>query len=153
MVRLIYAYQTLGDEEKARQLEATYSQLRSSTSIRAHFNRGLKAYSEKRYAVAVHEFQKVLEANPRNASVRTNLGYIYLDQQRLEQALEQFNQALLHDPNHANAHYGIALTYAAQGDPKKAIAHFQQYVSLEPSGHYSRTAKNKIRQLSSTPSR
>ena len=145
---LIRAYRALGRKDEARRTEGVYARLKSGASLRAHFNRGLKAYAEKRYPAAIREFRQVLAADPKNAPVRTNLGFIYFDQQRLGQALEQFGQALRHHPNHANAHYGIALTYAARGEYDRAIAHFQRYVALEPSGYYSRAAKNKIESLS-----
>jgi tetratricopeptide (TPR) repeat protein len=55
--------------------------------------------------LAIEEYRKVLEANPRNLRARYRLALLLKDLLRLEEALEEFNEILKIDPDFEGARY------------------------------------------------
>lgn len=142
--QLIGIYQELGREDDVREMVEMYERARAAREGEGHFKNGIKAYFERRFDVAAEEFEKSIKANPSNPAPYSNLGYIFFDTGRLDRAYEYHKKAIDIDPNFANSHYGLALIYKRWGDMKMAKKHWEEYLRVEPSGYYSRRAREEI---------
>lgn len=145
---LIYTYQTLGMNEKAEEAQKKYYDLQSKSEGKKHFIRGLKAFFERNYDVAVKEYKKALEVDPFVPNIYVNLGSAYTKMGQIDEAYESFNIALRLNPDHATAHYGLAQLYKEHGNFEMAKNHFEEYIRIEPSGNLSRKANRQIKELS-----
>src|SRR5882672_9363953 len=91
---------------------------------------GVAYTNQQRPADAQKYFEQALEADPKFAVARLNLGISLMGQQKLElarQALEEAAQQLLKDPY---AWYNLGLVYKDLGETEKAIAAFQHVTEL-----------------------
>lgn len=145
--KLIQLYQKKGMEKEAEKTIKMYESAKASTEGEEHFKTALKAFFEKKPYLAAEEYKKSIEVNPSNPEAYSNLGYIYYDMDMLTQAYEYQRKALDLDPDFANAHYGLALIYLKWNDPQSAKKHFQKYIEAEPSGYFTRRAREEIDKL------
>jgi tetratricopeptide (TPR) repeat protein len=131
-----------GRGDEAREVEERLSSLTARLPGREAFERGMRAYREKRYDDAIEAFQDALEKSPEHHPlIHANLGYAYLDSGRPESAARHFSRALELDAGHANAHYGLGILALRKGDPVSAQGHFRAYLRAEPAGYYARRAR------------
>lgn len=144
---LISTYRSLGMNKKAEAMERKYESAVTVSKAEEHFKAGLEAYLSKRYDIAAEEFKKSIDVNPWNPVPYSNLGYIYFGMGLVGPAFEYQKKALEIDPNYANAHYGLALIYKQAGDKERARQHWEEYLRLEPTGYYSRKAREEISAL------
>ncbi|OIO39627.1 MAG: hypothetical protein COT00_01950 [Candidatus Omnitrophica bacterium CG07_land_8_20_14_0_80_50_8] len=71
-----------------------------SETAEMHYNLGVFYTENKKYTIAVKEFQRALDFNPNNAKVHYNLGYLYSEEfDRHDEALAHFKRFLEIDPN------------------------------------------------------
>ncbi len=115
-----------------------FAQLREQLAI-AHNNYGVQLGDQKQWDLAVHEVEEAIRIDEANASFRTNLTTLYLNQALSQQqahdpeaALETLEKAIAIDPN-------LARAYAMTGDIeyerqhlKEAQAAWEQAVQLDP---------------------
>ena len=90
---------------------------------------------EKRGAQAIPEFQKVLQANPRNLKAQSNLAATYFDLHRYAEASDSFALAVELSPNDPDlrANLGLALQKAGKGEEsKKAYAEARRLRTSTP---------------------
>jgi hypothetical protein len=74
----------------------------------------------------------IVEAVPRSAQARNNLGGALLVQGQIDEAIEHLQEALRLDPNHAEAHSNLGVALARRGRPLEAIAQYREALSLDP---------------------
>lgn len=141
---LIAIYTNLGDEDNVRKFSRKYEEAKSKNIGERHFKSGVEAYLKQNYDIAVEEFKKSIEAIPSNAEAYSNLGYVYSDMGMIDNAFEYQKKAIKINPNLASAHYGLALIYKKRGDMEAARRHFMEYLKIEPTGYFSRRAKEEI---------
>jgi len=145
--QLIEIYQKLGMQDKLKETNRMWKSAMSYSEGEEHFKKGLKAYFEQKYKVAIDEYKKSIETNPSNPAAYSNLGYIYYDIGLYEKAFEYQRKAIDLDPNFANAYYGLALIYKKWGDRGGAKKHWEEYLRIEPKGYFSRRAKEELKGL------
>lgn len=70
--------------------------------------------------------------SPRNAIVRSNLGYAYYFEGRPDKAIEQFQISVKLSPDYAEGHNNLGAVYKNIGMIDDAIRHFQAATRLNP---------------------
>jgi tetratricopeptide (TPR) repeat protein len=142
---LALAYRGLGDLDKAREhlakagrvgvrpadpLIDELEQLRQGEM--AHLLRGRVAFRFGRYADALAEFRKAVEARPESVPARINLGAALVQTGDRKAAMEQFQEALKLAPGNGTAHYNLGLLLAQEGRDAEAVQHLEEAVRIEP---------------------
>lgn len=92
---------------------------------------------QKKYALAIIEYRKVLAADPQMPGVHYRLGRALLmnatdDRPAQEEALGEFHLALEEDPRNAAAEYEIGQIYQRRGQVGQAAQHFSRSVEIDP---------------------
>ena len=141
---LAMAYRGLGNAEKVKSHLAQQGPVgvRVSDPIvdalqelvqgeRLFLSRGKVAFEAQRYADAVAEFRKAVEAKPDSVTARVNLGAALTQTGNLNGATEQFEEAIRIDPGKANAHYNLAVLHARQNKHVRAIVHLRSALSID----------------------
>ena len=72
----------------------------------------------------------ILEKNPNNVNVLTNLGYFAIQSGQFEQAIERFEKILELDPRNAEAYLYLTDVYVRMGEKGKAIENLEKYKSF-----------------------
>ena len=142
---LMGLYRELGMKDELERAEKMYEKARMIRESEEHNIKGLQAYLEKDYSLALQEFNRSIEANPSDPAPYFNIGNIYFIMGTLDRAYRYQEKALELDPGYAAAHYGLGLIYKEWGDMKTAKKHWQEYLRMEPSGYFSRRAKEELR--------
>ena len=139
------AYRGIGDLDKARYHLA----LRGEIGVRprdsvvdeleglkrgetVYLLRGRSAFRVGRYAEAVAEFRRAVEAAPESVRARVNLGTALAQTGDLEGAILEFRRALVGDPDNRTAHFNLGSLLADQGEYGLAVGHLQVAVDQEP---------------------
>ena len=145
--KLISIYQKINEQDKLEKITKMYEAAKIQNAGVEHFQKGLKAWLEQKYEIAIEEYKKSIEENPSNPAPYSNLGFIYFDIGFADKAYGYQKKALDIDPGFANAHYGLALVYTKWRDREGAKKHWEEYLRIEPKGYYSRKAKEELDKL------
>ena len=103
------------------------------TTVQDHFQKGNEYAQAGDFEKAVVEYQAVLEAEPENVSVLTNLGVVYYSLGQLDEAIAQYNKALELAPQDADIHSNLAAAYVQKGELEKARQSYQRAIDFDPS--------------------
>jgi tetratricopeptide (TPR) repeat protein len=68
----------------------------------------------------------VIEINPNNTEIYSNLGLVYYNQGKYPQAISEFEKVIRLDPNNAMAYYNLGLVYKEQGKITESEAEFKK---------------------------
>jgi tetratricopeptide (TPR) repeat protein len=82
-------------------------------------------------ALALDRDRMIVDAVPRSAAARNNLGGALLVRGRIDEAIVQLEQALRLDPANAEAHSNLGVALARRGRVPEAIAHYQEALRLD----------------------
>ena len=89
--------------------------------------------AETRGAIQTIERDRlVVQAVPRSAEARNNLGGALLVQGQIDEAIEQLGEAMRLDPAHAEAHSNLGVALARRGRWVEAIEQYKKALSLDP---------------------
>ena len=81
--------------------------------------------------LALERDRMVVQAVPRSAEARNNLGGALLVQGAVEEAIEQLQEAVRLDPDHAEAHSNLGVALARRGRLGEAIDHYREALRLD----------------------
>ena len=139
------AYRGLGDEAKAaehlakvgpvgvRPADLILDQVESlRTGERARLESGKRAYNAGRFAEAVEEFQKALQARPESVEARINLAATLARQGDANGAIAKLREAVGLEPTNSTARFNLGLLLAAGGSSREAIDHLAAAVAARP---------------------
>ena len=70
-------------------------------------------------------YERLVNENPTDATLRVNLGLVYLKTNNLERCIREFETATDLEPAHKKAHNYLGLALAQQGSYVKAKEHFE----------------------------
>ena len=87
---------------------------------------------QQNWPLAVSEFQKVNQLNPKAAGAHLHLGAALLAQQQISSAIQELTLAAQMVPENALAATELGKAYAANNDDDKAVAEFQRAITLDP---------------------
>src|SRR5437660_138630 len=91
-----------------------------------HFDAGRRAEGEKHFDVAVSEYRKVTELEPKYAGGFVSLGQTFMEQGNYAAAVAPLKHALELDSTLAPAHQLLGYALLAQGYAAEAIPHLER---------------------------
>ena len=68
----------------------------------------------------------MIEINPNNTEIYSNLGLVYYNQGKYPKAIFEFEKVIKLNPNNAIAHHNLGLVYKEQGKITEAEAEFKK---------------------------
>ena len=83
--------------------------------------KGLRYQEEKKYALAIAEFQKILEDSPFHFQANYRIAFAYLLSQQHKRSIHHFEVAHRIQPNDALTLYNLGCAYALDGQVDKAL--------------------------------
>lgn len=99
-------------------------------------------------AQAVNAYQRVLDADPNDLDVRTDMATAYLSSNQPMQGVAEIKRVLDADPNHLHARFNYGIMLAMIGRTEVAIEQFEQIKSqVDETSTYYRQADDAIRAL------
>jgi tetratricopeptide (TPR) repeat protein len=96
----------------------------------AYRERGLDAAAVGNWPVALENYRRAVDADPKYAAMRVNLGTALEQVGDPRGALEQYQEALRLDPGLAEGHYGLGHLFERGGRDQEAIDHYRAAVKL-----------------------
>ncbi len=81
---------------------------------------------------AAEQYEKALEADPKNQAALLGAARLYDRQDKFEQAIRYYQQTLQHHPKLATAHNDLGLCYARQAKYQESLVALRSAVQLEP---------------------
>ena len=101
-----------------------------SELVLRHYRQAETLANEQRFDEALHEYQKVIELDPRLPQAYLGLGNIHLAQFKLDTALEMYTQAIELELQSPDIYCNRGIIYTKQGKYDKAVADLQQALAL-----------------------
>jgi len=89
----------------------------------ADYEIGVDAVKAGEWDRALYHLDIAARAEPANADVQNELGYVYRNQRRFDLAFRHYHEALRLDPSHRGAHEYIGEAYVLTGEMAKARQH------------------------------
>lgn len=93
--------------------------------------RGTARYTQREVDLAVQDFSKALQLNPKNAGAYARRGDALARLKDFKGALADFNQAIKLEPDNAITYVGRAIAKAETNDREGALKDFDQSLKLE----------------------
>ncbi len=103
-----------------------------SGSAEEHFMLGNSYYDEKKYDLAIKEFEEAIRIKPDLADAHYNLGAVYSSKGLYDLAIRQFEEATRIKPDFAEAYLGLGLAYHNKGLKDLAIRQFEEAIRIKP---------------------
>lgn len=106
---------------------STMSKAEREKSAEAHYKLGIAYLNEDspKTQQAFVEFQKAIEADPKDRDSHYALGHIYYTQDKFAEAEEEFKKVIHLDPKFSEAHNYLGKVYEKLNDRDKAIAEYK----------------------------
>lgn len=98
------------------------------------YDLGVKAVRSGDYARALTLFQRVVQADPRNADAWNYIGLSHRHLKRFDHSLAAYQKALAINPDHRGAIEYLGELYLQMGDRAKAQERLEKLSALCPSG-------------------
>ncbi len=105
----------------------------------AFYDEGEKYYNQKKYDLAIVEFNKAVVADPKFAFAWDNLGMCYRKLERYKEAINCYKKSLDLDPKGTMPLMNMAVAYDYLNDSAMAIQTYTQFIVLhpeDPEGYY-----------------
>jgi tetratricopeptide (TPR) repeat protein len=80
----------------------------------------------------VAQLKSEAERDPRNASVRAQLGNLYFDSERFDEAARWYEAALAVDPRDVNVSTDLGIAYYYTNQPDRALEQFEKSLAIDP---------------------
>jgi tetratricopeptide (TPR) repeat protein len=96
-----------------------------------HYRLGRFFQQRGRHMLAVAEFSRTIQLDPRRADAHNAMGVSYDQLRQYDLAVQCYHRAQILKPDFAAAYNNLGYSYLMQGDPEKAIAPLQKAVSLK----------------------
>ena len=95
--------------------------------------RGERHLDERRYLIAIDDFNQALKADPKLAKAYAGRGWGFYYEEDSTTALNDFAKAIELEPTLADAHHGRGLVHRELGKHQEAIADFSNAIRNDPS--------------------
>lgn len=94
-------------------------------------NKGLEYMRKGAYNEAIGEFDKALEAEPRNDEIYSSRGLAYANKGDHDQAIEDYTKAISINPKNAEAYYNRSVAYFFNKDYEPSLKDAMKADALE----------------------
>jgi len=84
------------------------------------------------YGTAIEKYQKIAEANPKDANAHEYLAKAYQGKGQIDNAIAEYEQIIKISPYDAKTYNILGDIYKAQGDTEKTIYYYKKAVMLDP---------------------
>ena len=103
-------------------------------SPRAAFynNRGLLYSNQKKWELALLDYNKAIQINPNLVQAYNNRGLLYSNQKKWELALVDYNKAIQINPEYATAYNNRGIVYSDQKKWELALADYNKAIQINP---------------------
>jgi tetratricopeptide (TPR) repeat protein len=98
----------------------------------AHNNLVVAHIEKGQFDLAIQDFNKAIELDPKDAAAYNNLGAAYHDKGQFDLAIQELSKALELDPKYASAYFNRGLAYADKGQLDLAIQDYGKAIELDP---------------------
>ncbi|MEO0999736.1 MAG: tetratricopeptide repeat protein [Pseudomonadota bacterium] len=111
----------------------------------AHYNRGRAYMIDGQYRAAVADFDRALEARPRNGDTHymRGLAFSYLEERAAAEAA--YTEAIRHDPANHWSWYNRGLTRFQRGNLDGALTDYNEALARNPRNPYAQQARGRVR--------
>jgi len=90
-------------------------------------------YDAGQYDDAIGYYQQVLNINPKNVDVRSDMATCFWYKNDPDKAIVEFQKSLTYNPTHASTLYNLGVVrWQGKGDPKGAVAAWQKLLDTNP---------------------
>jgi tetratricopeptide (TPR) repeat protein len=100
----------------AQRLLADLEVAKRTAAIKRHINSGVDLQTKGLFDQAIAEYNKALEADPKNAVAWVDIGSAYQQKKSYDEAIDAYKRALALDPKNATATQGIKAAQDAKQD-------------------------------------
>jgi tetratricopeptide (TPR) repeat protein len=98
-----------------------------------YFLRGSCYDNQKKYELAIKDFNKTLELDPKEYKAATNAANAYSNLRKYDEAVTMYSKALTINPRYWEAYTWRARAYEQLGQPEKAIGDISAILKIHPS--------------------
>lgn len=98
----------------------------------AYNNRGNAFAKERRYDLAIRDYDDAIRLNPGGAKALNNRGVAYQKKGDYDRAIEDLDAAIRTDPTYASAYANRAATYEQKGDFAHSLNDLDEAIRLSP---------------------
>ncbi|MCO4783056.1 MAG: tetratricopeptide repeat protein [Candidatus Cloacimonetes bacterium] len=120
-----------GQKNKSKAIKLNKS-LSDEDAIEAEYKFGWMAGTNKKYKVAIEQFQKVLRKDPYHIGATHDLGLTYAKLNKLEKAIQYFQKTLDLQPNHAESYFNLSSAFFRLNQKDRAVQYLQECLRLSP---------------------
>ncbi len=111
-------------------------QLAQTNLANAYYNRGTEYRNKAEYDLAIADYDRAIQLDPKNASAFNNRGLSWRSKGDFDRAMTDYNQAIQLDPNHTNSYYGRGVLRFGRRDWAAAAADFARVHELDSKNAY-----------------
>lgn len=98
----------------------------------AYINRGDDYFKKEQYDLAIADYTKAIEIDPKDASAYTNRGNNYIKNGEYDLAIADYTKAIEIGPKNAIAYRNWGIAYGQKGEHIRALAEFIKANEIDP---------------------
>jgi len=100
-----------------------------------YYDQGAQAGDLNMFAAAVDAYKKVLELDPKQNDVRTDMALAHLFLGDTEKAIAELKKVLENNPNHVNAILDLGYANKVAGNISETIKYWEKFLEVAPQDH------------------
>ncbi len=108
-----------------------------------YYDQGAQAGDLNMFAAAVDAYKKVLELDPKQNDVRTDMALAHLFLGNTEKAIAELKEVLENDPNHVNAILNLGYVNKVAGNLLETVKFWEKFLEIAPQDHPKKTDVEK----------
>lgn len=136
LLRVIY--KQLGKEDKIKEIPL---------NDKVYVQKGLEAYNNKNYSIAIEYFKKALSYNPNSPEIMNNIGACLFMLNKYDEAIAWFKKALELKKDYVQAYGNLTYAYIQKDDLVSAEAIVNEGLKYAPNDENLKELKKKIEEL------
>jgi len=136
LLRVIY--KQLGKEDKIKEIPL---------NDKVYVQKGLEAYNNKNYSIAIEYFKKALSYNPNSPEIMNNIGACLFMLNKYDEAIAWFKKALELKKDYVQAYGNLTYAYIQKGDLVSAEDTVNEGLKYAPNDENLKELKKKIEEL------
>ncbi len=110
----------------------------------AHFNIGLAYHNKGEFAVALENFEKAVEQNPKYSLAHYNMGTTLEEMNRFKASIRAYEKAIKSSPGYIDAHFSMGQALVKNKEKGRALKAFKKVIEIAPESAQARSAGEYI---------